>query len=80
MTRTIRNIAIVGGTVFERYIGTWYLAFFAVCATSPEEGDGLLTYTVNEFIGSENRCRIVRAAGRRDRARDEVHGRRASQQ
>ena len=46
------------------YVGSWYLAFPEVCATAPEEGDGLLTCTAREFIGLENRCRIVRATPR----------------
>jgi hypothetical protein len=46
------------------YIGRWYLSFPAVCKGAPNETDGLLTYTAHEFIGLENRCRIVRAIPR----------------
>jgi hypothetical protein len=48
------------------YLGSWYLSFPEVCASAPEEGGGLLTYTAREFIGLENRCRIVRTTRRGD--------------
>jgi hypothetical protein len=43
------------------YVGRWYVSTPVVCTGAPDETDGLLTYTAREFIGLENRCRIVRA-------------------
>ncbi len=65
--------AVLGVLVFPAaasarpdYIGKWYLDDPVVCTGAPEETDGLLTYTAHEFIGLENRCRIVRATKRAD--------------
>jgi hypothetical protein len=48
------------------YVGKWYSDDAMVCGGTPNETEGLLTYTAREFLGIDNRCRINRVARRRD--------------
>jgi hypothetical protein len=48
------------------YVGKWYSDDAKVCGGTPNETEGLLTYTAREFLGIDNRCRITRVARRGD--------------